>query len=91
MWVWEYRNAFTEGLRIEESFESLEELKAKIDGCFSDYRFEEVERDGVWGTAILVSRYGGDWNSGHWIYRDPPVLARPVCPRRPRPRAAWRG
>lgn len=94
-WVWEYVDR-DGAVLFTERYGSLCEVKAIIDECFSDYRFEEIERRGIWGTAVAVYGHEGYRNSRHWIYRLGPdgfaQVRGPVVIRR-RPRSvlpAWR-
>ena len=93
MWVWEFLSKETGSVLLQDVFDELEgveELKALVGSCFSDFQWEEIQRRGIRGSVILVNRNGRYEDTGHWVFPWPQPLARPVLPRSPRTKAAWR-
>lgn len=73
-WVWEYSTLDGATVYDTEVFWDLESLKKAVHVSFDDYAWEEVERRGIRGTSVLVSRYGRYVDTGHWVYRKPTTI-----------------
>lgn len=75
-WIWEYSSLDGIDVYTADEFPDLATVKAAVDASFADYVWEEVERRGIRGTAILVGGHSGGRyvDLGNWVYRRPEVL-----------------